>query len=69
MAARFTCETSQVLLVGGQAFFLGDFPFLPHLTIDPAQMCEIILTGRNTTEKKTTKKKTLFMGHISEIYV
>ena len=28
--ARITCETSQVLLVGGQqVFFLGDLPFSP----------------------------------------
>ena len=25
--ARATCETSQVLLVGGQMVFLGDLPF------------------------------------------
>ena len=30
-------ETSQVLFVGGQVFFLGDFPFSSHLTIDSAQ--------------------------------
>ena len=28
--ARVTCETSQVLLAGGQVFFLGDLPYLPH---------------------------------------
>ena len=27
----------QVLLAGGQVFFLGDFPFSPHLLIDSAQ--------------------------------
>ena len=31
--ARVTCEASQVLLAGGQVFFLGDLPFSPHLTI------------------------------------
>ena len=35
--ARVTCETSEVLLAGGQVFFLGDLPFLPHLTIYLAQ--------------------------------
>ena len=34
---RVTCETSQVLLVGGQVVFLGDLPFSPHLPIDSAQ--------------------------------
>ena len=31
------CETSQVLFADGQVVFLGDLPFLPHLTIDSAQ--------------------------------
>ena len=35
--ARVTCETSQVLLAGGQLVFLGNLPFSPHLTIDSAQ--------------------------------
>ena len=35
--ARATCETSQVLLAGGQVVFLGDLPFSPCLTIDMAQ--------------------------------
>ena len=35
--AQIICETSQVLLAGGQMVFLGDLPFLPHLTIDLAQ--------------------------------
>ena len=37
--ARVTCETSQVLLAGGQVFFSfpGGLPFSPHLTIDLAQ--------------------------------
>ena len=35
--ARVTRETSQVLLVGGQGFFLRDLPFSPHLTTDLAQ--------------------------------
>ena len=35
--ARVTCETSQVLLAGGQMDFLMDLPFLPHLTIASAQ--------------------------------
>ena len=35
--ARVTCETSQVLLAGGQVFFLGDLPFSPHITTDSAQ--------------------------------
>ena len=37
---RVTCETSLVLLAGGQVVFLRDLPFLPHLMI----MSEIILT-------------------------
>ena len=45
------CETSQVLLVGGQVFFLGDLPFLPHLKTDLAQMSEIILKGRKTKKR------------------
>ena len=28
---------SQILLAGGQVFFLGDLPFSPHLTIGSAQ--------------------------------
>ena len=32
-----TCETSRVLLAGGQVFFLGYLPFSPHLIIDSAQ--------------------------------
>ena len=32
-----TCETSQVLLAGGQVVFLRDLPFSPHLPIDLAQ--------------------------------
>ena len=35
--ARVTCETSQILLEGGQVVFLRDLPFLPHLAIDSAQ--------------------------------
>ena len=35
--ARVTCETNQFLLAAGQVVFLGDLPFLPHLTIDLAQ--------------------------------
>ena len=35
--ARVTCETSQVLLVGGQVVILGDLPFSPHLSIDLTQ--------------------------------
>ena len=35
--ARVTCETSQVLLAGGQPVFLGDLTFTPHLTIASAQ--------------------------------
>ena len=35
--ARVTCETIQVIIAEGQVFFLGDLPFLPHLTIDSAQ--------------------------------
>ena len=34
--ARVTCETSQVLLAGGQDF-LGDLLFPPHLTIESTQ--------------------------------
>ena len=35
--ARVTCETSQVLLAGGQVVFLGDLQFSSYLTIDSAQ--------------------------------
>ena len=35
--ARVTCETNQVLLAGGQVFFLWNLPFSPNLTIDSAQ--------------------------------
>ena len=35
--ARVTCETSQVLLAGGQMVFHEDFPFSPHIAIDSAQ--------------------------------
>ena len=35
--AEVTCETSQVLLAGGQVVYLGDLPFSPNLTIDSAQ--------------------------------
>ena len=35
--ARVTCDTSQVLLAGGQLFFLREFPFSLHLTTDSAQ--------------------------------
>ena len=34
--ARVTCETSQVLLAGGQVVFHGELPLLPHLTIHSA---------------------------------
>ena len=43
---RVTCETSQVLLAGGQVVFLRDLPLSPHLAI------EIIKTGRKTQLKK-----------------
>ena len=35
--AGVTCETSQVLLAGGQVFFVWDLTFSHHLTIDSAQ--------------------------------
>ena len=35
--ARVMCETHQVLLAGGQVYFLRDLPFSPHLMIDSAQ--------------------------------
>ena len=35
--ARAKCETSQVLLAGGQVVFLGDLSFSPHLMIDSAE--------------------------------
>ena len=35
--ARVTCETSQVLLAGGQVVFLEDAPFSPHPKSDCAQ--------------------------------
>ena len=50
---RVTCETRQVLLAGGQVVFLGVLPFLPNLSIDSAQMSEIILTGRKTPIKSS----------------
>ena len=50
---RITYETNQVLLVGGEGGFLGDFPYSPHLTIYSAQNGEIILT----VKPKLTKQK------------
>ena len=50
--ARVTCQTSQVLLAGGQVFFLGELVFSPHLTIDWLKMSEIILMGRKTQSHK-----------------
>ena len=50
--AQVTCETSQVLLAGGQVVFLEDLPFLPHLAIDRLKMSKIILMGRKTQIKK-----------------
>ena len=47
---------SLVLLAGGQVFFLWYLPFLPHFTIDLAQMSEIILTVSETQIKKKKKK-------------
>ena len=35
--SRVTCETSHVLLAGGQVFFLQDLPFSPHFTIASVQ--------------------------------
>ena len=35
--ARVICGTSQILLAGGQVFFLGAFPFTRHLLSDSAQ--------------------------------
>ena len=35
--AGVACQTSQVLLAGGQVGFLGDLPFSPHLRNDCAQ--------------------------------
>ena len=35
--AWVTCETGQVLLVGGQVVFHGDLPFSSFLMIDSAQ--------------------------------
>ena len=35
--ARVICETSQVLLAGGQVDFLRDLPFSPQLMVDSAQ--------------------------------
>ena len=46
-----SCEASQVLLVGGHVFFLGDLPFSPHLWLTWLKMI-IILTGRKTQMKK-----------------
>ena len=46
--ARVTYETSQGLLRVIRCFF----PFSPHLTIDSAQMSEIILTGRQVQINK-----------------
>ena len=59
--ARVTCETSQVLLAGGQVFFLGN---LPTLRLTRLKMSEIILTSRKTqiikskqAEKGRVKKR------------
>ena len=46
--ARVTCETSQVLLVGGQVVLFGDPPFWPHLRLTQLKMSEIMLTGHIT---------------------
>ena len=46
---RVTCETSQVLLAGGQVVFLRDLPLSSHLAI------EIILTGRKNQLKKVLR--------------
>ena len=54
--AQVTCETSQVLLAGGQVVFLGNLPFSPLLTIDSAQNSEIILMERKTQIKKIINK-------------
>ena len=54
--ARVTCETSQVLLAGGQVVFLGDLPFSPGtLRLTQLKMSEIILTGRKTQIKKKSR--------------
>ena len=55
--AQVTCETSQVLLAGGQVVVLGELPFSPHLTTDWPKMSEIILTGRKTKQNEKKKKK------------
>ena len=47
-----TCETSHVQLGDGHVFFLGDLPFLPHLTIDSAQNEWNNLDGPFNTQKK-----------------
>ena len=54
--AWVTCETSQVLLVGGQVVFLGDLPFSPTLRLAQLKMSEIILKGH----KNQIKRKTLY---------
>ena len=52
--AQFTCETSQVLLRVVKVCFLGDLPFLPHLTIDSAQN---EWNNLDRPQKKINKKK------------
>ena len=49
---RVTCETSQVLLAGGQVVFLRDLPLSSHLAI------EIILTDRKNQLKKSIIRST-----------
>ena len=50
--ARVTCETSQVLLAGGQVVFLGGSPvFCLTLRLTWLKMSEIILTGHKTLIK------------------
>ena len=58
--AQVTCETSQVLLAGGQVVFLGDLAFSPTLRLTQLRMSKIMLTpikNNNNYEKIKELKK------------
>ena len=59
------CETSQVLLADGQEVFLGDLPFLPHLTIDSAQKEWNNLEGC----KRPTPQKSIVLHECMKLHV
>ena len=53
---QVTCETSQVLLVGGLLVFSEISCFCPIFRLTRLKMSEIILTGCKTKKKKKKKK-------------